>query len=556
MYHRRVTVAYVMRRRTALLFAFALLVFLAARPAGAQEATGAASIEWEPCGGGWDCGYLEVPLDYSEPEGATIEIAVVRQPARSDAERIGVLLMNPGGPGGEAINFTRTWARILGTSITERFDIVGFDPRGVGRSSPIICHDTLLDYVGADPAPRNQEDFDALIELSEQFAQDCMARHGDLIPHLGTRNVARDMDRIREALGEEQLNYVGYSYGTRIGSVYADLFPEQVRAFVLDGAVDNSLSPMERALAQAEGFERALRNFIAHCEQNDCALAGDDIYRQFRMVWEQSRSEPIPAAGADRDARPGDVFYGMIMPLYNRLTWGMLEDAVADALEGDGSLLVHMANRYLSRDSDGEFSNQTEANIAINCADRNPEHPAIDSWEEYRAALPQFREASELFGPAMMVSSCIGWPVGTDPAGVPTAEGAAPILVIGTTGDPATPYEWAEAMAEQLDSGVLLRHEGEGHTVYALGGSRCVNTVVNSYLIGLTAPESGTMCSGSDDPVPPEQLEPGATPEPAPGAAQGTGGDGVSPWAIVVIAVVAVMAGGVAATAVVLWRRA
>ncbi len=528
--------------------------------AGAQDdatARADSALDWEPCGGGWDCALLEVPLDYDQPAGETIEIAVTRRPAGDPDNRIGVLLANPGGPGGEGIDFARDWSRLLGTSITQRFDIVGFDPRGVSRSTPIVCHDTILDYTGMDPAPQTLTDFHAYVDAAEQFADDCMDRHADLIPHLGTKNAARDMDRIREALGEDELNYVGYSYGTRLGAVYADLFPERVRAFVLDGAVDLSLSPQESALGQARGFERALRNFIEDCEERDCALADeDDIYRAIQRVFERSRLDPIPAPGASRDARPGDVFLGMVMPLYNQMSWGMLESAIRDAIDGDGSLLVYLADLYLGRDNDS-YTNRYEANIAINCADR-PGGERVDTYDRYRDVLPVFREASPLLGGAFIVDQCIGWPTGSEPVGVPEAAEAPPIVVIGTTGDPATPYEWAEAMAEHLEPGVLLRHEGEGHTVYGVGSSRCVNSVVNDYLLELAVPDDGVTCAGGNDPVSPESAAAnGAAADDESALATGEEGRAGPGW-VAIVAVIAVTgaAGAIAVTGVVLWRRA
>lgn len=473
--------------------------------AGTSAAQGQAGdpIDWEGCGGAWECGFLEVPLDYGGEGDETLEIAVTRRPASDRDARIGVLLFNPGGPGGEAVEFARDWARILDSTITDRFDIVGFDPRGVGRSSPIVCHETLLEFTGLDQSPRDREAFERLTEAGRQFADDCMREYADVIPHLGTANAARDIDEIRQALGEERLNYVGYSYGTLLGAAYADRFPDRVRAFVLDGGVDNAIDAQEQALQQARGFNRALESFIADCEADDCALLEHgEVEDVFEGVVEGSREQPIPAPGADRDARPGEVFLGIVTPLYSSLTWPLLENAIDAAAAGDGSRLVGLADSYLGRRGDGEFPNSREANLAINCADRESAGPP-QSYEEYVENLPAFEEVSPLLGGAFAVDLCDGWPAGSEPVGVPEAAGASPILVIGTTGDPATPYEWSEALAGQLESGVLLRHEGEGHTVYALGLSQCVNRVVNAYLVDGDVPEDGTTCAGSAAAVPP-----------------------------------------------------
>ncbi|MDZ7728977.1 MAG: alpha/beta hydrolase [Dehalococcoidia bacterium] len=337
--------------------------------------------------------------------------------------------------------------------------------------------------------------------------------------HLGTRNVARDMDAIRQALGEEQVTYVGYSYGTRLGSVYADLFPERVRAMVLDGAVDNSLTNSDAGLQQALGFERALDRFVDHCREEGCGLDGDPG-EVIDEVIAAAEEEPIPAPSASREARPGEVLLGIIVPLYQDQSWSFLAGALDDAHEGDASMLVNLADTYLGIASTAVLN-------AVNCIDSQAPGNSVDTWAEYQEALPEYREVAPTFGPTVVVDSCQYWNGGADPIGVPDAESAAPILVIGTTGDPATPYEWAEALAGQLESASLLRHEGGGHTVYLLGGSECVDELVNDYILELDVPASGTTCTGDEDPVPPsaDDGSPDSEPTPAPGDGQ-SGGDG------------------------------
>jgi len=460
-------------------------------------------IEFEDCGRDWQCGSLVVPLDYDDAGGRTIEIAVARLPARDPDKRIGILLTNPGGPGAGGISFARAWSSIIEDDIRDRFDIVAFDPRGTGDSVPVECDDYLVDLYGVDQSPDSSAEYDTLLSLARDYAAACRATYGDLLDHLGTANVARDMDRIRQALGEETLNYVGYSYGTRIGAVYADLFPGRVRAFVLDGAIDNSLSNDEAALQQAAGFDLALGNFLAECERRDCDLAEDgDPYAAVTGILAAAELAPIPAPSASRDARPGEVILGIVAALYDERSWSLLASALAEARDGDASSLVTLADSYLTLSS-------TAVLMAVNCSDEDLPAEPVDTFAEYQRELPRLAQVSPTFGPTMAVDSCPFWTSVPDPVGIPDAVGAPPILVIGTTGDPATPYEWAEALADQLASGVLIRHEGEGHTVYAGGGSSCVDELVDAFLIALDTPASGVTCVGDDDP-----LAPGVVPTP------------------------------------------
>jgi pimeloyl-ACP methyl ester carboxylesterase len=531
--------------------------------AGSARAQPDDGIGFEDCGNGWECGTLTVPLDYDDPTGETIEIAVSRLSADDSDERAGILMANPGGPGAGGISFARGWARLLDDDIRDRFDVVAFDPRGTGGSAPVDCDDHLVDLFGVDQSPDSPAEFDTLLQLHEDYATACREQYGDVLDHLGTRNVARDMDAIRAALGEQQVNYVGYSYGTRIGSVYAELFPERVRAFVLDGAVDNALTNSEAGLEQAAGFELAFRNFLESCERRGCSLADDGAPADaVAALLAKAEQEPIPAPGASRPARPGEVMLGIVLGLYDELTWSLLESALDGALDGDASRLVLLADTYLAVASTAVLN-------AVNCTDSPASLDPVDSYAEYLEALPAYEAAAPLFGPTVVVDSCQFWAAGADPVGVPDAAGAPPILVIGTTGDPATPYQWAEALAAQLDSGVLLRHEGEGHTVYGAGGSECVDDLVNGYLVDLAVPVSGTSCTGDDDPVvpagvtatpppngspAPEATAPLSTPRPPDTGSQGDRGVPAGLTVALVIAASSLLA--IATVALVLWRRA
>lgn len=561
-------------RRTAHVRIFFLVVIAAAvvllvqSPAQAHQPPSQSLSEWEDCGNGWECATLPVPLDYDDPDGETLDLAISRRPANDQDERIGILLTNPGGPGGEGLGYARSWANSLDGEILDRFDIIGFDPRGVGESEPLQCGENVIDLLGVDQSPNTEEDFDLFMEVAETFAADCQEKKGDILPHLGTRNVARDMDEIRKALGEEQITYVGYSYGTRVGSVYADLFPDRVRAMVLDGAQDNSLPIDEDNLQQAAGFDRALNNFLEDCRETDCRLArdGDPMDVVLDVIEAVETQRELPAPSASRDARPGEVMLGMILPLYDERLWTLLEIALADAAEGDASGLVNNADIYVGLAD-------TAILYAVNCVDAEQTPDAVDTWEEYQEALPRAEEVAPIFGSGVVINTCGFWNFGADPIGVPTAEGAPPIVVIGTTGDPATPYEGAVATAEDLESGILLTHEGEGHTVYGGGDSLCIDRLVDDYLLNLEPPVDGTSCTGDEDPVlpsaqgetpvagdetpsPPTEGDPTSTVTIQPPATgDRDNGDGGLDWGLIALAGIAVLVLGVGGTALYLAMR-
>ncbi|MEZ4553625.1 MAG: alpha/beta hydrolase [Dehalococcoidia bacterium] len=448
-------------------------------------------LAWSGCGRQFECATLAVPVDYEQPTGRQIEVRLIRLPAREPSARIGALLSNPGGPGGSGIEFMRSWSRIVDGDIRDRFDLVSFDPRGVGESSPLLCHDNARELIGLDPVPSTADEWAEVRRVIREFAELCAERGGEVLPFLGSLDVARDMDRIREALGEERITYVGYSYGTVLGALYAELFPERLRAAVLDGPVDLSLSPDELNVTQAAGFERALQHFIADCLERDCALArdGDPVSALAEMV-ERAREAPIPSADADRPAGPGEAFLAIVASMYREAFWPSLVQAVEAGLDGDGTWLVQLADRLWGRRGD-EYNNSIEMNTAVNCLDyeysRDPAH--------YEEAGREAEQVSPTFGAAFGATglACAYWAAPSKPIGAPDAPGAPPLLVVGTTGDPATPFEWALAMRRDLVTSTLLTFEGEGHTAYA-SGSRCVDDVVNAYLLDLALPEDGAIC--------------------------------------------------------------
>ena len=486
-----------------------------AHPAPAVTAAG--SISWSDCGNGFQCGKLTVPIDYQNPNGAKIDLALQRLPARNPSSRIGSLLVNPGGPGGSAIDFLRSWGQAVSRNIRDRFDLVAFDPRGVGQSAPIVCHDTLQALVAVDPTPDTPQEWQQADDAAKKFDGDCQKKYASFLPFVGTKNVARDMESVRLALGEDKLTYVGYSYGTEIGQVYADMYPDRVRAFVLDGAIDVSLGFQESSRLQMVGFERAFQSYLADCRQKQCGLAKNgDPEQAVDALLAKVDQKPLPAAGADRPAGPGETLLGIIAALYSKFTWTQLTNALLQAINnGDGTQLVNLADEYLERRPDGSYPNLIEANLAVNYVDQVcPKDPKV-----YEQLAVEWAKSSPHFGASAASSgvTCAFWQAKPDPVTVPKAHGAPPIVVISTTNDPATPYEEGVALSKQLESGRLLIHRGEGHAVYVLGGDQCIDTAVNNYLLNLAAPESGTTCGNG--PPPPESA---ASPSPTSAGASRT----------------------------------
>ena len=461
-------------------------------PATAEAQSAPSTLSWRACGAPYECATLRVPLDYVRPDARQIEVALVRQPARDPQRREGAILVNPGGPGASGIDFTRAIAGSFAPEIRDRFDIVGFDPRGVGGSTPLVCHDNIQRIAGLDPEPATDDQWAEAARLAREFAALCAQRGGDLLPHLGSVDVVRDMDRIREALGDQRLSYVGYSYGTLLGLLYADRFPDRVRAFVLDGAIDPTISGDEGMAAQAVGFERAIDGFNAACRARSCPLAADgrEPWSAIADLVESARARPIPSTAADRPAGPGEVFTGAIQALYRPGSWRALERAVNEARAGDGSTFVRLTDAYLGRQGD-DYANQAEMNAAVNCLDyayaRDPAH--------YRALQPTLAAVAPRIGPSMAPTGllCAYWPAPPQPIRL-TGGTPSPTLIIGTTNDPATPYEWAIGARRALPNSVLFTHEGDGHTVY-LTGNRCVDAAVNDYLLTLATPQDGAICA-------------------------------------------------------------
>ncbi|MFZ5870994.1 MAG: alpha/beta hydrolase [Actinomycetota bacterium] len=452
---------------------------------------------WEPCGERVECSTVTVPVDWDSPDGETLELAVVRRPA--DGQRTGSLLMNPGGPGASGVDYVADYGESSTTrTLREAYDLVGFDPRGVGESEPVDClDDAEMDaYLAMDVDPTTPEGIEQMRAEAEEFAAGCAQDAGELLANVDTVSAARDMDVLRAVLGDERLNYLGKSYGTLLGAVYAELFPQRVGRLVLDGALDPTLSYAEVGIGQARGMEQALRAYVEDCPAREtCPLRGDveDGLEQVRSVIRTAEERPLRTEDAGRPLTSSLAFYGLVAPLYDDASWPVLDEALEQAFVGDGSGLLRIADIYSDRQPDGSYaSNLLEAFNAVNCLD----YPVDASPETMAQVAQQLQEASPTFGEALAYGEvlCDAWPV--EPVGLPEsldAEGAPPVLVVGTTGDPATPYEWSVALAEQLDGARLLTWDGEGHTAY-MRGSACVDAAVDAYLVDGVLPGDGATC--------------------------------------------------------------
>ncbi|GGY77644.1 alpha/beta hydrolase [Streptomyces nitrosporeus] len=451
-----------------------------------------------PGGTAWECAFMDVPLDYGDPGGRTIELALVRARAKERDERIGSLVFNFGGPGASGVATLPSFGTAY-DALRTRYDLVSFDPRGVGRSEGVVCSDdeALDARYQMDGTPDSPEEEKAFVEDLKSYTADCEKNSGEELPYVGTVNAARDMDLLRQVLGDDELYYFGISYGTELGGVYAHLFPRKVGRAVLDAVVDPTEDAEQSSLGQAEGFQLALDNFTSDCaERDDCRLTGStsqEVEEWIAGLLAKLEKEPVPGLG-ERKLTQTQATTGIAASLYSQETWPLLEQGLDEADGGNGGLLLALADSLNGRSQDGRYDNSNAANTAVNCADSAQRF----DLERTKAALPAFREASPVFGDYLGwgLMSCTGWPVaGTWKTPDVSAPGAAPVLVIGNTGDPATPYAGAKAMAGELGEGVgvELTYKGEGHGAYNAGNS-CVQKAVDGYLLDGKVPAAGTVC--------------------------------------------------------------
>ena len=452
------------------------------------------TLAWTACGGAV-CSWVRVPVDYAKPKGDTIRLRVKFRPAESH-HRIGSLLINPGGPGGSGVDFVGPFIKQAGQSLLEAYDVVGFDPRGVGQSAPLTClSDRAFDrYNELDPTPDDPAEIDALDKGFRSVGKACVKGSGELAAHVSTAENARDLDILRALMGEKDLDYYGASYGTQLGATYASMFPKSVGSMVLDGAVDPERSKERQGYGQAKGFENALRSFLKSCFKKDvCPLGKDAGDAEDRIValLAQLDDKPIRTRG-ERDLTENAAIYGLAYAMYDRKAWSVLTTGLDRASFGDGTIMLALSDQYFGRKNDGTYlDNGSRVVNAIRCLD----FPKAPSDTTIEGLLPSYEKAAPVFGAAMAwtAGECRDWPVKSTPQQPIDAKGAPPIMVVGTTRDPATPYSWAKSLAKELDTKLLVTRVGDGHTGYGVGNA-CVDKAVDAFLVKGTKSKPGLRC--------------------------------------------------------------
>lgn len=455
------------------------------------------AIEWKPCvseatTSNVSCGFIEVPFDYGNPDQGSFVLFVKRRAAVDATLRIGSLLVNPGGPGFGGSSLADDAEYYFSSTLLKYFDIIAWDPRGTGESSPAVdCVDQYDQYFGLDSPPDTPKEKQALIDAGAAFDRKCEEGSGSILPYISTRSSATDMNTIREALGEDKITYFGFSYGSELGATWATLFPNTVRAAVFDGAVNPNSTALEEGLSQAKGFEQQLNAFLANCAKTpSCAFyngGSPDIALDKLLV--AIDAIPLVVSPDRTPVTKGVMFTAIAQAMYSDSLWPQLDSALALAQKGDGSGLLTLYDNYFQRKPDGTYGNELEAFVAISCLD----DPGAASIEEIDASVKMFTDAAPRLGANFAYGYvCTNWPVKQVPKVKVTGSGAGPIVVIATTGDPATPLEGTRSMAKALEHGVLLIVEAQQHTGY--GTNACIVDAVDAYLIRLAVPKNEMVC--------------------------------------------------------------
>jgi pimeloyl-ACP methyl ester carboxylesterase len=452
------------------------------------------AVSWSSCGKGFQCAKVTAPIDWNRPETGTFPLAVVR--TKATGHRLGPLLINPGGPGVSGADWVREAAGSFDDALRSAYDLVGWDPRGTGNSSPVGClSDRQLDaYYATDATPDDAGEVQTLVQQQRLFADACKANTGAILDHLDTISTVHDMDLLRALLGDKVLSYYGASYGTYLGAWYAQEFPWRVGRFVLDGAVDPSLTSAQYSAGQSLGFSRAIHGYVQDCLSRDgCPLTGtvDDGLAQISALLAKADATPL-GTSSGRTLNQTLMATGLARGMYGRASWPTVTRAITQAMRGDGTTFLVLADNYLERDRNGHFAQDVTSYSPIYCLD----HPETRTVEQIGAQAAQLQKQYPPLGDFIGwgPTSCQVWPLpGVTPTKRVTADGAQPILVVGTTDDPATPYEWARSLASQLSSGRLLTREGQGHAAYGQG-NECINLAIDRYLVRGALPKEGTVC--------------------------------------------------------------
>ncbi len=456
-------------------------------------------VDWSSCAGGDQCARIDAPLDWNDPSAAKISLSIIRHHATGTSH--GSLLVNPGGPGASGVELIRdSLDYAVGGDLAKSFDVIGFDPRGVGGSTAVKCLDTkqMDAYLFDIPkSPRNTAAWRAEVMASgKTFAEACANNSDGILPDITTEFAARDMDLIRAVLGDKKLNYLGYSYGTFLGATYAKLYPQNVGKFVLDGAIDPAVSGLDVSVTQAIGFESALKAYMASClKTRGCPFAGsvDDGMADLGTLLAKVDRRPL-RAGDGRLLGADTMMTSIVAALYSQGNWTYLTQSLAGIAKGDPGVAFQLADFYYNRVNGKYQDNSYEAFNAYNCMD----YPDDATAAQLSQAQATLKADAPVIAPYwnIDVNICDVWPAKATGVREPIhAAGAGPILVVGTTNDPATPYAWAQSLAKQLDSGILITRVGEGHTGFNKGNS-CVDDVVNRYFVDSAVPGGDVRCAG------------------------------------------------------------
>jgi pimeloyl-ACP methyl ester carboxylesterase len=454
-------------------------------------------LTWSTCYDSFECAYLRVPVDYLNLKDGRFNLRVLRHKATSQRKKIGSLVINPGGPGASGVDYAYNSDYIFGPSLLEKFDIVGFDPRGVGQSDPIRCltNSQTDASFAADSKPDNQKELDSLIEQMRQYVSRCESRTRDIL-HYSTVDSARDMDLLRAALGEKKLNYLGVSYGTYLGTLYANFFPTRVGRMVLDGAISTTVTSTSQNLTQAIGFDSALNAFIANCySRSDCALKQPIAQARLQIISIfQNASGKSLSSGKGRAVTESLVVLGTAAALYDRTTgWPQLRAAIKQSQTGAGDNFLALADQYAQRNNDGTYgSNETDAQFVIDCLDWRGSHTTAEMVRQAKV----FAVKAPVFGPYLAYSglACQFFPKLLIASPVIKTISTVPIIIIGTTRDPATPYTWALDLHSTILNSRLVSLIGDGHTGYGHGSS-CVDNAVDRYFLTGLPPAHDLTCT-------------------------------------------------------------